>query len=66
MRRKILVRKTVSLYETRTNLSALVERVSRREAIVIAKSGKPKAVLAPLEVTRDPVFARYDVRLLRA
>jgi len=42
------VRETVSLYEAKTKLSELVERAARGEEIVIAKSGKPRAVLAPL------------------
>ena len=51
-RRKPVVRETVSLYEAKTHLSALVERAAGGEQIVIAKSGKPKALLAPLEHTR--------------
>ena len=47
-RKKIQVRETVSLYQAKTNLSALVERAAEGEEIVIAKSGKPKALLVPL------------------
>jgi len=47
-RRKAVVRETVTLYEAKTNLSALVERAAGGEEIVIAKSGKPKALLVPL------------------
>ena len=47
-RPKTTVRETVSLYEAKTNLSELVERAARGEEIVIAKSGKPKALLVPL------------------
>jgi prevent-host-death family protein len=50
--RKTTVRETVTLYEAKTHLSALVERAARGEEIVIAKSGKPKAVLVPLDDTR--------------
>ena len=50
--RKTAVRETVTLYEAKTHLSALVERAARGEEIVIAKSGKPKAVLVPLSDTR--------------
>ena len=46
------VRETVSLYEAKTNLSALVERAARGEEIVIAKSGKPRAALVPLTDVR--------------
>ena len=38
---------TVNLYEAKTNLSKLVERAAAGEEIVIAKAGKPKAVLMP-------------------
>lgn len=46
------VRETVSLYEAKTHLSSLVERVARGEEIVIAKSGKPRAVLVPVTDVR--------------
>ena len=46
--RKEAVRETVTLYEAKTNLSALVEKVAAGAEIVIAKSGKPKALLVPL------------------
>ena len=51
-RRTLKIRETVSLYEAKTNLSALVERVTRGVEIVITKSGTPKARLVPLEDTR--------------
>jgi prevent-host-death family protein len=51
-RRKTTVRETVTLYEAKTHLSALVERAAGGEEIVIAKGGKPKAVLAPVPDTR--------------
>ena len=47
-----LVRETVSLYEAKTQLSRLVERAAAGEEIVIAKSGRPRARLVPLENTR--------------
>jgi prevent-host-death family protein len=43
-----VVRETVSLYDAKTNLSQLVERAARGEEFVIAKSGKPRALLVPL------------------
>jgi prevent-host-death family protein len=52
MPRAPLVRETVSLYQAKTNLSALVERAAQGETIVIAKSGTPKALLTPLEAGR--------------
>ena len=47
-----VVRETVSLYDAKTNLSALVERAAEGEEIVISKSGKPKAKLVPLDDVR--------------
>jgi prevent-host-death family protein len=38
----------VSLYDAKTHLSQLVERAARGEEIVIARSGKPRALLVPL------------------
>lgn len=38
----------VNLNEAKTHLSRLVERVQAGEEIIIAKSGKPVARLAPL------------------
>jgi prevent-host-death family protein len=52
MPRKPVVRETVSLYEAKTHLSQLVERAAAGEEIVIAKSGRPRARLVPLEDTR--------------
>jgi prevent-host-death family protein len=39
---------TVNLYEAKTNLSRLVDQASAGEQIVIAKGGKPMAMLMPL------------------
>ena len=41
----------VSLYEAKTQLSALVERANEGQEIIIMKSGRPKARLMPLEDT---------------
>lgn len=40
---------TVNIYEAKTQLSSLVERAANGEEIVIAKAGKPKARLVPVE-----------------
>ena len=53
MPRKSVVRETVSLYEAKTQLSRLVDRAAAGEEIVIAKSGRPRARLVPLEDTRS-------------
>jgi prevent-host-death family protein len=39
----------VSLYDAKTRLSALVEQAAGGAEIVITKSGKPKALLVPLD-----------------
>lgn len=52
MGRKRMVRKTVSLYDAKTQLSRLVERAAAGEEIVIAKSGRARARLVPLEDRR--------------
>jgi prevent-host-death family protein len=50
----------VSLYEAKTHLSALVERASAGEEVVITKNGAPRARLVPLppsEGVREPAGA---------
>ena len=44
----------VNLYEAKTHLSTLVDRVAAGEEIVIAKHGKPMARLVPVEKPRKP------------
>ncbi len=39
----------VSLYDAKTQLSALVDRAAAGEEIVIAKNGVPRARLVPIE-----------------
>ena len=45
--------KVMSLYDAKTNLSALVEEAAGGEEIVIAKNGKPKARLVALAPVAD-------------
>jgi prevent-host-death family protein len=45
----------VNLYEAKTQLSSLVERVAKGEEIVIAKAGKPMARLVPVLPESRPV-----------
>ncbi|HZE75041.1 MAG TPA: type II toxin-antitoxin system prevent-host-death family antitoxin [Gemmatimonadales bacterium] len=52
MGRKRIVRETVSLYDAKTQLSRLVDRAAAGEEIVIAKSGRARARLVPLEDRR--------------
>jgi prevent-host-death family protein len=46
--------RTVSLYEAKTHLSALVEEAAEGEEIVIAKNGVPRAKLVPMPAVREP------------
>jgi prevent-host-death family protein len=39
---------TVNVHEAKTHLSALLERASAGERIIIARAGKPVAVLGPI------------------
>lgn len=39
---------TVNVHEAKTHLSRLLERVMKGEHIIIAKAGKPVAVLSPI------------------
>jgi prevent-host-death family protein len=45
---------TFNLYEAKTSLSQLVDRAASGEEIIIAKSGKPLAMLVPLRRARLP------------
>ena len=69
MAQKRVVCETVSLYDAKTNLSSLVERAAAGGEIVIAKSGRPRARLMPLEDTsalRVPGKGRGRWRVGRA
>lgn len=50
--RSAKVREAVSLYEAKTRLSSLVERAASGREIVICKSGRPRALLVPLDDSR--------------
>ena len=41
----------INIHEAKTQLSKLVQRVMNGERIIIAKAGKPVAVLSPYEET---------------
>lgn len=45
---------TVNIYEAKSKLSQLVERAAAGEEIVIAKAGRPRAKLVPLQVGQEP------------
>lgn len=55
---------TVNVHEAKTHLSRLLNRVAAGEEIVIAKGGKPFAMLVPLGATvqaRKPGSARGKI-----
>jgi len=57
--------KQVNLYEAKTNLSALVDAAAAGEDVVIAKNGKPRAVIvslerAPAQPRKVPQFGLWD------
>lgn len=45
---------TVNVYQAKTHLSALLDRVERGEEIVVARSGRPIARLVPLQARLEP------------
>lgn len=56
--------KPINIYDAKTRLSELVERVAAGEEIVIAKSGKPVARLVPIRVReRKPGWGRGKIRI---
>lgn len=55
-----------SITEAKAQLSALVERASHGEEVIISKAGKPVAVLVPYEkaaIDRKPGRLRGQIRI---
>jgi prevent-host-death family protein len=46
---------TVNMFEAKTQLSKLVERVERGEDVIIARAGKPVARLTQLRPEKKPI-----------
>lgn len=46
--------KIVNIHEAKTHFSSLLERVMSGEKIIIAKAGKPVALLSPLAELPEP------------
>ena len=44
----------INVYEAKTRLSELLDRVGRGEEIVLGRSGRPVARLVPYRPQRDP------------
>lgn len=56
---------TVSAYEAKTHLSALLERAAAGEAITITKHGRPLARLVPVPQRADLAVIAAEMRSLR-
>jgi prevent-host-death family protein len=58
---------SVGLFEAKTHLSALLERVARGEEITITKHGHPVARLVPMQPRsqKDPKQVAEAIRALR-
>jgi prevent-host-death family protein len=57
---------TVSLYDAKTTLSALVERAAAGEEVIIAKNGRPMARLVPFGIraeARKPGLLKGQIRI---
>lgn len=44
--------RTINIHEAKTQFSKLIEAVTHGEEIVIAKAGKPAAMLVPMQVQK--------------
>jgi prevent-host-death family protein len=47
---------TVNIYEAKTRLSQLVDMASRGEDVVIARAGKPVALLTTIQSMKLPIL----------
>jgi prevent-host-death family protein len=52
----------VNVHEAKTHLSKLLQRVMNGERIIIAKAGKPVAVLSPVEAAPERRIPGLDKR----
>ena len=51
----------VNIHEAKTHLSKLLQRVMNGERIIIAKAGKPVAILSPVDAAPEPRIPGNDV-----
>ena len=51
---------TINIHEAKTHFSKLLNRVMSGEEIIIAKAGKPIAVLSPFEPPNQPRVPGID------
>jgi prevent-host-death family protein len=57
---EVNMEKMVNTHEAKTHLSKLLERVRKGERIIIARAGKPVAVLSPIEEIPQPRVPGID------
>ncbi|HEY2858784.1 MAG TPA: type II toxin-antitoxin system prevent-host-death family antitoxin [Terracidiphilus sp.] len=50
--------RTVNIHEAKTHLSRLVDEVEKGNSFIIAKAGKPKAKVVPIESSREETLKR--------
>jgi prevent-host-death family protein len=51
--------KTVNIHEAKTHLSRLVEEAAEGKEVVIAKAGRPRARLVPVQTNAKPRVAGF-------
>lgn len=50
--------RTVNIHDAKTQLSRLVEQAANGEPFIIAKAGKPRVKVVPLDMSELPVAGR--------
>ncbi len=50
--------RTINIHEAKTHLSRLVDEAERGEPFIIAKAGKPKVKVVPLDTSERPAKRR--------
>ncbi|MCP4681289.1 MAG: type II toxin-antitoxin system Phd/YefM family antitoxin [Desulfobacterales bacterium] len=47
--------RSINMHEAKTNLSRIAEEVAAGEEIIVAKAGKPKMKLVPIDKTKKKI-----------
>lgn len=50
--------RTINIHEAKTHLSRLIDEVEQGNSFIIAKAGRPKARVVPLETSREETLKR--------
>jgi prevent-host-death family protein len=50
---------TINIHKAKTHLSRLVDQVAAGEPFIIAKAGKPMAMVVPLDAPAEPAKSRF-------